>query len=113
MTNPIKSKFFNINRPSIALVIIAWVAFNFNSIFLNYPITIIELLIFFLSLFFLEIIFIFFSNKKINLFFILNTVLFLLNFRSKLSYQFVRTFNAGKMNLNHLFQLIILFSKRF
>ena len=36
-----------------------------------------------------------------------------LKFRSKLSYHFVRTFNDGKMNLNHLFQLIILFSKRF
>ncbi len=37
----------------------------------------------------------------------------LLKFRSKLSYHLVRTFNAGKMNLNHFFQLIILFSTLF
>ena len=38
---------------------------------------------------------------------------FNLKFRSKLSYHVVRTFNAGKINLNQLFQLIILFSNRF
>jgi hypothetical protein len=37
----------------------------------------------------------------------------LLKFRSKLSYHLIRTFNTVKMNLNHFFQLIILFSTRF
>lgn len=80
MTNPIISKFFNINRPSIALIIIAWLAFNFNSIFLSYPVSFIELFLFFLSLFFSEIIFTFISNKKLKLFFILNIFLFLFGF---------------------------------
>jgi hypothetical protein len=80
MTNPIISKFFNINRPSIALIILAWLAFNFNSIFLSYPVSFIELFLFFLSLFFSEIIFTFISNKKLKLFFILNIFLFLFGF---------------------------------
>ena len=78
--HPTVSKILNINRPSVALIIIAWLAFNFNSIFLNYPIKIDDLLLFFLSLFFLEIIFIFISNKKISLLILLNVFLFLFGF---------------------------------
>ena len=41
----------------------------------------------------------------------------ILQLQTKVSEQiivlFLRTFNAGKMNLNHFFQLIILFSIRF
>lgn len=74
------SRFLNINRPSLVLIILAWLAFNFNTIFLSYPITINELLLFFLPLFIFEIIFIFISNKKISLFVFLNTFLFLFGY---------------------------------
>jgi hypothetical protein len=80
MIHQVISKFFNIDRPSVALIILAWLAFNFNSVFLSYPVTINELLLLFFSLFFLEIIFTFISNKKIKLFFILNVFLFLFGF---------------------------------
>ena len=84
---PIIHNFFNINRPSIGLIIIAWLAFNFNSIFLSYPVSFIELFLFFLSIFFLEIIFTFLSNKKISLFVFLNTVLFLFGYLLTLNIQ--------------------------
>jgi hypothetical protein len=70
------SKFFNINRPSVALIILAWLAFNFNSIFSIYPITIIEFLSLIISILGLEVIFIIISNKKISLFFLLNAFIF-------------------------------------
>jgi hypothetical protein len=75
------------NRPSIALIIIAWLAFNFNSIILSYLVSFIELFLFFLSIFFLEIIFTFISNKKISLFVFLNTVLFLFGYLITLNIQ--------------------------
>ena len=81
------SRFLNINRPSLALIILAWLAFNFNTIFLIYPIKINELLLFFLPLFILEIIFTFISNKKISLFVFLNTFLFLFGYLLTLNIQ--------------------------
>jgi hypothetical protein len=63
--------------PTISLIIISWLAFNFNSIFLSYkPPSTSELLLLFLSLFVLEITFSYVSNKKLRLFIILNTFLF-------------------------------------
>ena len=77
---PIISKFLNINRPSVALIILSWLAFNFKSIFSSYPVTINELLLLFLSLLLLELIFTFISVKKISLFFLLNAFLFLFGY---------------------------------
>lgn len=85
--HPNISRFLNINRPSIALIILAWMAFNFNNIFLSYTITINELLLFFFPIFFLEIIFTFISNKKISLFIFLNTFLFLFGYLITLNIQ--------------------------
>jgi hypothetical protein len=87
MTNPIISKFFNINRPSVALIIIAWLAFNFNSIFLSYPLNINELLIFFFSLLVLEVIFSYVSNKKVSLSILLCIFLFLFGYLIVLNIQ--------------------------
>jgi hypothetical protein len=80
MIYPVISKFFNINRPSLALVILAWLAFNFNSTFLSSPVTINELLLFFLSLLILEIIFAFIPNENLKLFVIINAFIFLFGF---------------------------------
>jgi hypothetical protein len=70
------SKFLCTNRPSLALVILTWLAFNFNSIFSIYPIKIIEFLMLIISILGLEGIFIFISNKKISSFFLINAFIF-------------------------------------
>jgi hypothetical protein len=87
MMYPIISKFLTINRPSVALIILSWLAFNFKSIFLSYPVTINELSLFFLSILVLEVIFYFTPNKKISLFILLNTILFLFGYLITLNFQ--------------------------
>lgn len=75
------------DRPSPFLVILSWLAFNFNNIFLNQHVSIIEFFIFFFIILILEISFSNLSNRKIILFFVLNIFLFLFGYLIVLNIQ--------------------------
>jgi hypothetical protein len=101
---------FKINRPSPTLIILSWVAFNFNNIFLNHKISITELFLFLLVILFVEITLSFISNNKLIFFIVLNIFLFLfgyliiLNFQNLINYLF-NIFFRGRMIFLPLFVL--------
>jgi hypothetical protein len=83
----ISFKKFSIDRPSPLLVILSWLAFNFNNIFLSQTVSIIEFSIFLFIILILEISFSNLSNRKIILFFVLNIFLFLFGYLIVLNIQ--------------------------
>jgi hypothetical protein len=90
----------NIYRPSLALIILSWVSFNFNIIFLNYHVSIIETFLFLITIIFAEITISKLSNNKFSLLFVLNIFLLLfgylitLNFSHLLNYLFESSFRG-------------------